>query len=63
MEEHSTLNNNHKNPISRIKHKLKELAKKFVFVPADKAANYIIIVWRKLYIEVLKKEITNSPTF
>ena len=44
FKEHLTLNNNHKNPISRIKHKLKELAKEFVFVPADKAANNIIIV-------------------
>ena len=44
FKEHFTINNNHKKPISRIKHKLKELAKKFVFVPADKAANNIIIV-------------------
>ena len=32
------------NYISRIKHKLKELGKKFVFVPADKASNNIIVV-------------------
>jgi hypothetical protein len=28
--------------VSRIKHKLKELGKSFVFVPADKAANNVI---------------------
>ena len=44
FKEHFTINNNHNKPISRIQHKLKELAKKFVFVPADKAANNIIIV-------------------
>ena len=44
FKEHFTINNNHKKPISRIKHKLKELARKFAFVPADKAANNIIIV-------------------
>ena len=44
FKEHFTLNNNHNKPISRIKHKLKELAKELVFVPADNAANKIIIV-------------------
>ena len=44
FKEHFTLNKNYKNPISRIKNKLTELAKEFVFVPADKAANNIIIV-------------------
>ena len=41
----------------RIQH-FKEQAKEFVFVPADKAANNIIIVWRKFYIQidVLKKK-------
>lgn len=33
------------------------------FVPAEKAANNIIRVWRKFFIEVLCKEITLSPTF
>ena len=52
-----------KNNISRIKEKLKKFGKEFVFAPADKAANNIIIVWRKYYIEVLKNEITSSQTF
>ena len=63
FKEHFTLNKNYKNPISRIKNKLTELAKEFVFVPADNAAYDIPTVWRKFYIEVLQKEITNSPTF
>ena len=44
FKEHFTKNNNHNKPISRIKHKLKELAKVFVCVPVDKAANNINIV-------------------
>ena len=35
---------NTKAPISRIKNKLKELGKEFVFVPADKAANNVVVV-------------------
>ena len=34
-------------PISRIKRKIKELYKTFVLVPADKAANNIVVVCRK----------------
>ena len=35
---------NVKTSISRIKNKLKELGKEFVFVPADKAANNVVVV-------------------
>ena len=31
-------------PFSRLKYKLKNLGKEFVFVPADKAANNVIVV-------------------
>ena len=44
FKEYLTSYNNHNSPISRIKHKLKELAQEFVSVPADKAANNINIV-------------------
>jgi hypothetical protein len=36
------------------------LWKKYVFVPADKASNIVVIVWCKYYIKVLGKEITHS---
>ena len=35
----------------------------FVFVPADKAANIIVVVWCKYYVQILKEEIVNSKTF
>ena len=63
FKQHFHPQNKPKNHISRIKNKLKEFGKEFVFVPADKAANNIIVVCRKYYIEVLKQEITNSQTF
>ena len=63
FEQHFRHDNNNKYTISRIKKKLTEFGKEFVFVPADKAANNIIIVCRKHYIEVLQKEITSSQTF
>ena len=30
--------------ISKIKHKLKDLEKEYIFVPADKAANNVVVV-------------------
>ena len=56
FEDHFT-DNQHQSRFSRIKHKLKELSKDFVFVPADKLANEIIIICRKFYIEILQKKI------
>ena len=48
---------------SRIKNKLQKLGTRFVFEPADKATNNVVVVCRKYYIEVLRKEILNSTTF
>ena len=45
------------NAVSRIKRKIKEFHKTHVFAPADKAANNIVVVGRKYYIEVLRNEI------
>ena len=48
---------------------LKELQEKYVFVPADKAANNIIVVFKHYYLEVICKEldlwpgITSSDTY
>jgi len=49
--------------VPRIKTKLDLLGKKFVFVPADKAANNVVVVCKKYYIEVLRNELANSSTF
>ena len=45
LENNSEINNrNHDITISRIKNKLKVLAEQFVFLPADKAANNVVVV-------------------
>ena len=49
--------------ISRIRNKLPELSKRFVFVPSDKAANNVVVVCRKYYTDVLKNDILYSCTF
>ena len=42
---------------------LKLLHDKYVFVPADKAANNVIIVCKKYYLEVVANEITATTTY
>ena len=36
---------------------MEKLHRKYVFAPADKAANNVIIIWKRHYIEVLKGEL------
>ena len=50
-------------PFLESKNKLKVLAEWFVFGPADKAANNVVVVWRIYYTKVLQNEIINSSTF
>ena len=57
LEVNNIVHNTH---ISR--NKFQELSKRFVFVPADKAANNVVVVCRKYYTDVLKNEILNSST-
>ena len=41
---------------------MEKLHRKYVFAPADKAANNVIIIWKRHYVEVLKGEINyNAP--
>ena len=40
-----------------------ELQSKYVLVPADKAANNIIVVCKKYYLEVVLKELRTTSTY
>ena len=42
---------------------LHELQSKYVLVPADKAANNIIVVCKKYYLEVVLKELRTTNTY
>ena len=39
------------------------LHSKYVFAPADKAANNVIIIWKRYYVEVLKEELDSTSTY
>ena len=56
-----------KQPSSRsvksLKKKMEKLHRKYVFAPADKAANNVIIIWKRHYIEVLKGELNSTSTY
>ena len=42
---------------------LLELQSKYVLVPADKAANNVIVVCKKYYLEVVIRELTTTSTY
>ena len=42
---------------------LNSLHSKYVLVPADKAANNVIVVCKRYYLEVVTKEITATTTY
>ena len=39
------------------------LHSKYVFAPADKAANNVIIIWKRYYVDVLKEELNSTSTY
>ena len=43
--------------------KMEKLHRKYVFAPADKAANNVIIIWKRHYVEVLKGELNSTSTY
>ena len=55
-----------KQPSSRsvksLKKKMEKLHRKYVFAPACKAANNVIIIWKRHYVEVLKGELNSTST-
>ena len=56
-----------KQPSSRsvksLKKKMEKVHRKYVFAPADKAANNVIIIWKRHYVEVLKGELNSTSTY
>ena len=57
----------YKQPPSRsvkaLKRKMERLHRKYVFAPADKAANNVIVIWKKYYVDVLKEELNSTSTY
>ena len=46
-----------------LKKKMEKLHRKYVFAPADKAANNVIISCKRHYVEVLKGELNSTNTY
>ena len=42
---------------------MEKLHRKYVFAPADKEANNVIIIWKRHYVEVLKGELNSTSTY
>ena len=56
----------YKQPSSRSVKSLKNMEKllrKYVFAPADKAANKVIIIWKRHYVEILKGALNSTSTY
>ena len=46
-----------------LKSGIEEFHRKYVLVPADKAANNIVVVWRLRYIDTLKQELSGTKAY
>ena len=42
---------------------IQELHRRFVLAPADKAANNVVVVWKRYYINTLKQELSTAKTY
>ena len=39
-----------------LKKKMQKIRRQNVFAPADRAANYVVIIWNRYYVDLLKGE-------
>ena len=46
-----------------LKSGIEEFHRKYVLVPADKATNNVVVVWRLHYIDTLKQELTGTKAY
>ena len=67
IEKFTTRPHLYKQPPSRsvkaLKKKMEKLHSKYVFAPADKAANNVIIIWKRYYLDVFKEELNSTSTY
>ena len=42
---------------------MEKLHSKYILVPVDKAANNVIIIWKRYYVDVLKEELNSTSTY
>ena len=49
--------------VKALKRKMEKLHSKYVLSPLDKAANNVIIIWKRCYLDVLKSEFNTTSTY
>ena len=49
--------------VKSLKRKMEKLHSKYVFAPFDKAANNVIIIWKRYYVEVLKSGLNSTSAY
>ena len=52
-----------KSSFQHLKWGIQDFHKNYVLVPADKAANNVVVVWRLYYINTLKRELVDTTAF
>ena len=52
-----------KSTFRHLKQGIQDFHKKYVLVPADKAANNVVVVWRLHYINTLKQELSGTKAY
>ena len=53
----------HKSTFRHLKQGIQDFHRKYVLVPADKAANNVVVVWRLHYINTLKQELSGTKAY
>ena len=54
---------NPKSTFRHLKQGIQDFHRKYVLVPADKAANNVVVVWRLHYINTLKQELSGTKAY
>ena len=49
--------------VKALKRKIENFHSKYVFAPSDKAANNVIIIWKRYYVDSLKEELNSTSTY
>ena len=52
-----------KSTFRHLKQDIQDFHRKYVLVPADKAANNVVVVWRLHYINILKQELSGTEAY
>ena len=61
--QHKILPPKPKSTFRHLQHGIQEFHRKYVLIPADKAANKVVVVWQLYYIKTLKQELSGTRAY